>query len=160
MKLVAFLGVAALAMPAMAAPGFEKGNWAMTLSGGGNSSKEFKDSSFSLNISPSYFVTDNVELGLRQTGAYNGGFQGQSLGFADFDFSLGSKSFVPFAGANIGYSYGHNVDDSWAAGPEAGLKYFVNDTTYLYGLIAYEFNLKDSINKGSWLYNVGIGFKW
>ena len=66
----------------------------------------------------------------------------------------------PYIGANIGYQYGDNVNDSWLAGPEAGVKYFVNATTFIDANVAYEFNLEEGLDDGAFFYGLGIGFKW
>jgi hypothetical protein len=156
---VAFVGMMCVSLPTMA-QGFQKGNWALTLSGGGASTKDLEDSTFTLNVAPSYFLTDGIELGVRQVATYADGFSGATTPFVDFNFNLDNKALVPFIGANVGYSYGHDVNDSWRAGPEAGVKYFVNPTTYIEGLVAYEFDLNEGIDEGAFLYTLGIGFKW
>ena len=45
----------------------------------------------------------------------------------------------PFVGGSLGYIYGDAVSDTWVAGPEAGVRYFVNETTFILGLVEYEF---------------------
>lgn len=140
--------------------GFQKGDWALTLSGGGASTKDLDDSSFTLNVAPSYFLTNEFELGVRQLAAYNDGFTGATTAFLDYNIRLENHKLVPYVGVNFGYSYGENVSDAWRLGPEVGLKYFVNDTTYLYGNVAYEFDLNDGFDNGGFVYGVGIGFKW
>ena len=62
--------------------------------------------------------------------------------------------------------YGDAVEDTWVAGPEGGLKLFVNDTTFILGQIAYDFFFEDSddaddaFDDGRWVYTLGIGFRW
>lgn len=139
---------------------FQKGDWALTLSGGGNSTKNLDNSSFNLNVAPSYFLTNEFELGVRQTVSYNDGFDGSTTAFVDFNVRLENKNLVPYVGVSLGYSYGDSTDDSWTLAPEAGLKYFVNDTTYLYGNVSYAFDLNDGFDAGGFVYGVGIGFKF
>jgi hypothetical protein len=161
--IVALFGVFALAGTARADGdfhGFQKGDWALTLNGGGVADKDFDNSSFTLTVAPSYFLTNILEVGVRQLGAYNDGFAGATTGFANWNFRLENHKWVPFVGVNFGYSYGEGVSDAWRAGPEAGLKYFVNDTTYLYGNVSYAFDLNDGFDNGGFLYGVGIGFKF
>ena len=44
-----------------------------------------------------------------------------------------------FVGGNIGYSYGTNgVHDTWEVAPEAGVKWFLNSTTFVYFRVEYE----------------------
>lgn len=157
--LAVLLGIVA-SVGAVQAQGFEKGDWALTLSGGGVSSKDLDNSSFTLNVAPSYFLSNEFELGVRQTIAYSDGFTGATVGFLDFNFRMENRKFVPYVGANFGYSYGEGVSDDWRLGPEVGLKYFVNETTYVYGNVSYEFDLNDGFDNGGFVYGVGIGFKW
>lgn len=140
--------------------GFEKGDWALTVSGGGAATKDFSDAQFTLNVAPSYFVTDSLEFGIRQTIAYTEGFAGSTYGFMDFNIRLENPNLVPYVGVNFGYTYGENVSDAWRLGPEAGLKYFVNTTTYLYANIQYEFDLNDGFDSGGFQYGVGLGFRF
>lgn len=157
---LALVGLLVTCVPAKA-DGFKKGDWSLTLNGGGASTKDFDNSSFTLTVAPSYFVTDSIEVGVRQVGAYvDDGFAGATTGFVDFNLRLENPKFVPFAGFNFGYSYGEGVSDAWRAGPEVGLKYFVNDTTFLYGRAAYEFHLNDGFENGGFVYGVGIGFRF
>ena len=82
----------------------------------------------------------------------------------DYYFDLGV--WQPYAGATIGYIYGDNVKDSFIAGPEAGVKYFVNETTYLNAGVEYDFifddanNADDGWKDGRFVYSLGIGFKF
>ena len=79
------------------------------------------------------------------------------------DYHLDMGRFWPFFGGSIGYTYGDDVTDTWTAGLEGGLKYFVNPTTFILGRIEYDW-LLDSDDSGfsdaTWVYVIGIGFKW
>ena len=91
---------------------------------------------FGVSASLGYFLTDNFELSLRQKAAYTnidvaGAFFGQTKCAADFNFMLGSK-WQPFVGAQFGYQYGDVISDSLEAGPEAGIRYFVSPSTFLF----------------------------
>ena len=44
-------------------------------------------------------------------------------------------------------------------GPELGLKYFVNNTTYVYGIAQYEWNLNRGFNSGGFFYGLGLGVR-
>ena len=52
------------------------------------------------------------------------------------------------------------------AGPEGGVKYFVNNTTFIFGSVQYQFffedddDAEDSFDDGQWVYALGIGFRW
>ena len=52
------------------------------------------------------------------------------------------------------------MNDTWLAGPEVGLKYFVNSTTFTEVSAAYEFDLENGLDNGAFFYGLGVGFKW
>jgi outer membrane protein W len=142
------LGLAAVALMPSAAKaqeyGFDAGNWELTLSGSGTNDRDFNSTSFGVDGSIGYFFTDNLEVALRQNitytdvGAAKGSAWNGSTDIAlDFHFDLGR--WQPFVGANIGYAYGDNTNDTWEAGPEAGVKYFITQSTFVQVLAQYEF---------------------
>ena len=152
-------------------PGLDRGTWELTLTGSGASNQDVNAGSFGAQVSIGYFVIDQLEILGRQTVNYTdndnqpGGTTGLSASSAvavDYHFDL--DRFQPFVGAAIGYTYGKDTNETGFAGPEAGLKYFVNDTTFLYGLVQYQFffnsgdELTDNFDDGSFLYAIGIGF--
>jgi hypothetical protein len=149
---------ALLLTPVIANAQFEKGNLDLTLSGAGNSDKDFKDGSFNLNASLGVFASDEVEFSVRQSVSYNDGFTGVTFVAADLFLSKGT--LVPFVGVNAGVSYGEGQDPGYLAGPEIGLRYFVSSSTYVQAIAQYEFDLKEGIEDGQFLYGVGLGFRW
>ena len=50
--------------------------------------------------------------------------------------------------------------DDWFAGPEGGVKYFVNTTTFVQAIVSYEFNLQEGLDAGAFTYGLALGFKW
>ena len=148
-------------VPAIANAQFEQGNYELTLSGAGSNDQDWTTGSFSVNASLGYFTSKELELGVRQTIVWGDGgsaWSGQTQAFLDYHFDM--DRWQPFIGANIGYAYGDNVNDAWIAGPEGGVKYFVNSTTFIGASVAYEFNLEEGLDEGGFLYTLGIGFKW
>lgn len=139
--------------------GFQKDDWTLSLNGGGANDKNFDDVAFNLSLSLSRFVTDSFEIGLTQNAAYQDGFNGLTAIFANYNFRLENPKFVPYIGANIGYSYGEDIEDIFRGGPQVGLKYFVNTTTYVYGQMSYLMDLEDFDN-GAFAYGIGIGFRF
>jgi hypothetical protein len=140
---------------------FKQGDWELTLTGTGGSDKDLRDTTFGANVEIGKFLSSDFELGVRQTVAYNDSFSGATQVFGDYNFTLGKDSkLVPFVGVNLGYAYGGNTDDHFSAGPEAGLRYFVNDTTFLYGRAAYDFDLNNGFSHGAFEYSIGIGFRF
>lgn len=146
---------------------FGPGDFELTLSGTGFSDERLDGGQFQVNGSLGYFVDEHIELSVRQGLGYTdltNDFNGSTRVAVDYHFNL--DRWQPFIGANIGYLYGGPFRDTWAAGPEAGVKYFVNDTTFIYGSLAYDFffrnasNIDDEFNNGQFVYGVGIGFRW
>jgi opacity protein-like surface antigen len=100
---------AVLATSGVAQAAFEKGNWDLTLSGSGANDKDFNDGSFALTLAPGVFISDEIEVGLRQNLSYSDGFAGSTTVFADYNFNhIGDGKLVPFVGLAVGYSYGEN----------------------------------------------------
>lgn len=154
--------VLALALlPAAAHAQFEQGDWTLTLTGAGNSDKDFDATALSFAGQLGYFFTDQIEGNLRQQVSYFGNgddtFAGTTSVGGDFHFDL--DRWQPFVGGFIGYVYGDDVDSSFVVGPEGGVKYFVNSTTYVVVQAAYVFNLDES-ESDLWSYLLGIGFRW
>jgi len=153
--------LALLALPALAHAQFEAGNWELKLSGNGSNDQDFRTGDASVNLSLGYFTTKELELGVRQGLVWSDGgsaWAGDTRAFVDYHFDL--DRWQPYIGANVGYQYGENVNDSWLAGPEVGVKYFVNATTFIDVNAAYEFNLEEGLDTGAFFYGLGIGFKW
>ncbi len=149
--------------------GFNQGDWELTLVGSGSNDSDFDAGGFSVNANVGYFIVDNLEIVVRQGFGYTdfGGdsdWIGATRVAIDYHFDL--ERFQPFIGASIGYLYGDRTVDTFAAGPEAGLKFFVNETTFIYGSVAYEFlfddagDADDNFDDGQFVYALGIGFKW
>jgi hypothetical protein len=161
-----FLVVAALLLiPTFAKADFQQGNWELTLSGAGSSNKGITQGSFAINGSIGYFLTKDLELALRQSVGYQDFNAGTTItastrGAVDWHFDLGN--WKPFIGGNVGYSYGsHHVEDTWEVAPEAGLKYFLNSTTFIYGMAEYQIFFHHghgaAFDKGAFVYSVGLG---
>ncbi len=168
-RITVALTILCLALPATTfAQGFMQGDKEILLNGAGVSDKDFDSTVFSIEGSFGYFFTKNIEVALRQavaaTHVENEGssWNAATRGALDYHFDLGR--WWPFVGANIGYIYGEDVTDTWEAGLEGGLKFFVNNTTFVLGMLEYEWFLNnddsDGFNNGQWVYVIGLGFKW
>ena len=161
-----FVLVALFAMflvPAAAQAQFDEGDWEMFVAGSGASDSGFDNTSLSVSLSLGYFFNDNLEAGVRQgivfsdTDAGGSDFAATTAGFVDFHFDL--DRWQPFVGAFIGYQYGDGVDDDGNYGPEGGVKYFVNSTTFISALVQYVLPF-DSDNDEFWQYSLAVGWKW
>ncbi len=146
------------------------GPWEFTLSGAGNNNKDFNAGAFGANLSLGYFFNDVVELSGRQTITYGDSgpttsWSGSTRVAVDFHFPV-SPHLRPFIGANLGFVYGDGVHDTMEAAPEAGLKYFVNNTTFLFGMAEYQFffdnsdSLDSGFDNGQFVYTIGMGLRF
>ena len=58
------------------------------------------------------------------------------------------------------------MHDTWEAGPEAGLKYYVNSNTFVFASVQYEFffdknsSASEAFSDGEFVYGLGIGFRF
>jgi hypothetical protein len=156
-----------------AAPPADDKKWELTLVGSGTSDKEFDSTVLAANGQLGYYFTNQHEVSLRQGIGFSdsdGGdssFSGSTAIGYDFHFDFGQdQRVIPFVGASIGYLYGEDVDETGTAGLEAGLKWYVNDTTFIFGQAAYEWlfddgdDADDSFSDGRWVYSLGVGFRF
>lgn len=170
-RIVAVSSILCLILPAAGfAQGFSQGDKVLSLNGVGLSDKDFDSSTFSVSGEFGYFLTDRIEAAIRQTVGFSdfedsgSNWNGSTRGALDYNFDLGR--FWPFVGGSIGYVYGDGVTDSWVGGPEAGLRFFVNQTTFILGMIEWEFFFNnnddddDSFSDSVFIYTIGIGFRW
>ena len=153
--------LALLALPSLSQAQFEAGNWALELSGQGSNDKDWRTGDASVQFNLGYFMTKELEIGVRQRLIWGDGgsaWAGNTTAAVDYHFDL--DRWQPYVGANIGYTYGSDTEDAWNAGPEIGVKYFVNTTTFIDAQAAYEFDLNNGLDSGQFLYTLGLGFRW
>lgn len=136
-----------------------------TLAGNGATSVKGWNTSFGLNagLSLEGVLVSPLEVGVRQGIGLvdNRDVRGDTALFADFNVPV-SKRLTAFVGADIGDVYGQGVNNTVFAGPEAGLKLFVVEKTYIYGRVNYDFQLTDrsGTDRDSLRYTVGVGIKF
>ena len=149
----------------------ERGKWELTLAGIGASDKDFNNNAFGLSAGLGYFVIDNVELSLRQTVVYVNAADtttdASTVGALDLHFPLGDGGRIqPFIGGNVGFFYGDTSPDALEYGPEAGVKYFLNTTTFIYFRAEYQVYSQSGHNGGNssddqqYVFGLGIGFRF
>jgi len=149
--------------------GFNARDWTFSISASGTSDDSVDNTTFSAEASLGYFLTHGLEVGARQGIGYadvEGGddlWNGSTRVYADYNFDL--QRFQPFLGVNVGYLYGDNVNETWIAGPEGGLKFFLVKDAYLLGMVEYSFVLDggdedDAFDNGRFVYTLGIGVRW
>jgi len=137
---------------------FHKGDGDFTLSGTGHSDKSLSNTDVGATASLGYMLTSDFEIGLRQDLNVGSSVSGATSAFADYNFTFGK--IVPFIGVNAGYAYGGGIPNFWSAGPEAGVRYFLNTTTYIYAKAAYDFDLNKGVNSGDFQYTAGLGLRF
>lgn len=169
-KFIVFFMAVMLALPAVAMARFQAGDKEFTLSGSGTSDNDFDNNTFSAEFGLGYFFSDMLEGILRQQAGFiardpgNDDWNGSTSVGADLNFQFGN--WVPFLGATIGYIYGDGVDETWIGSPEAGLKAFVNPTTFIQALVQYQWffdsadEADENFDDGRFVYSLGIGFRF
>ena len=165
-SLAAVVGVVGFSAPAHAE--FEQGDYELRLSGFGQNDVNFDAFTANMSAQLGYFLTDTFELGVRQDINYTDAGPGSNLSggtavFANFHFGNRGDALQPFIGANLGYLYGDNVNETFVAGPEIGLKYFFYEQWFLFAQAEYQFffdngdEADESIDDGVFNYRLGLG---
>lgn len=146
---------------------YKRGDLELTLGGSGSSDNSFDNSVINFEAGLGIFLTENFE-----------GIWRQGISFADvddsnvwngstrlaFDYHFNWQPWYPYVGFNIGYLYGDTVKEQFIAGPDGGVKYFVNRTTYILCGIEYQVlftetnEVDDNFDDGRFVYVLGIGF--
>ena len=165
--------IAALCLlPAAAAFGQNtaRGPFELELGGSGANGPNFNGFTAAVNGSLGYYFNDNLEISVRQSLAYSDvagvSWDASTRVALDYHIPLGDQGqFQPFFGANIGYVYGQGIHDTFEGAPEAGLKYYVNATTFIYGSVEYQFffdqhSTTSAFSDGQFIYGLGIGFRF
>jgi hypothetical protein len=165
-----FVAMALMLLPAVAANAqFQAQDWELTLGGSGSNGPDFNGTSWAVNGSLGYFLTKEFEVGVRQSVGYTdinvgSAWNASTRVFIDYHFDLGR--WQPYIGGNIGFVYGDSVKDTWEAAPEAGIKFFVNSTTFIQLSAEYQFffdegsDASDAFSDGQFVYGLNIGFRW
>jgi len=144
------------------------GDWEFTLGGGGATSQDIDNTDANVDVSVGYFLTDEWMVAIRQSLSFNdqgeSNLNGSTRAALDYHFDLGR--WQPFVGVNAGGVYGDNVEDTFAAGLEAGVKFYVKEETFLFFRGEYQWffddgdEADDTFDDGSFIYTFGIGFNF
>jgi hypothetical protein len=84
-------------------------------------------------------------------------WNGVTRAYYNYQFDLGRPE--PFVGANFGFEYGDVADESFIAGPEAGLQYYVKPKTFIEAMLEYQLPF-DDVDEADLVYSLGIGFNF
>lgn len=161
--------ICAALLPASVLANAVQGDREVTLSGAGSSDKDFNNTLFSVDGSIGWYLSDRSAWGIRQqinvsdTERDSTNFSGATRVFYDYHFG---EHVRPFIGVSIGGIYGDRVDDSFTAGPEIGLKYYIGTKTFIIGMMEYQFlfkNVDDADSRfddGAFFYSLGLGYNF
>ena len=166
-KLIFIFLIVPMLFAVPSAMAYQKGDLELTLGGSGSSDESFDGTVFNIEGGLGYFLTQNLEAVWRQGISYadvpgSNDWNGSTRLAFDYNFDLGP--FFPYLGFNFGYLYGDTVEEQFIAGPEGGVKYFVNSTTFLTAGLEYQVlskdaeDLDDNFDDGRFVYILGIGF--
>lgn len=150
--------------------GPDGGDWEFLLAASGANDSNFDSGAFSLGASLGLFLSDHFELGARHNMTFfdqddaDSNFAATTRGFLDFHLDL--DRLRPFIGVNAGGLYGDEVDEAFVIGPEAGLKFYALQKTFILGQMEYQFAFEDvddadeAADDGQFVYTLGIGFNF
>jgi hypothetical protein len=166
-----FMATSILTLPVsvFSAPIFKTGDMELSLAGSGSSDKDFDATTTSVEGTLGHFFSPTLEAIFRQGIGFSDTPNGSDWNGSTrvgIDYNLPFSRYIPYFGASIGYLYGDSVKEQFIAGPEAGLKSFVNETTFILAAVEYQFlfedtdDADDAFDDGRFVYTLGIGFKW
>jgi hypothetical protein len=148
-----------------------KGVREVTFGGSGGSNRQLSDSFGGGTMSLGMYFNNEWQGVIRQSLNYTnpgGGptrWSGSTRVAADYHITtLGSA--MPFFGASFGRIYGSSLRDTWSAGLEAGLKYYVARKVFVFGMGEYSWlfqrtrELDNNFGSGQLYFTTGIGFNF
>jgi len=146
------------------------GTQEVTLGGAGGSDKDFKETIMSVQGSWGTYFDSSAMWGLRQT--VNVRDSDDSSAVIDgatrvfYDYHFGNGVTRPFIGANFGGFYGRNVKSTFAAGPELGVKHWLQSNVFMSAMVEYQFlfrtssDARDRYDDGALLYSINLGYNF
>ena len=170
-RIMLLVAAVLLVLPAGAMAAFQAGDSELTLFGTGSSDNSFDSNTFNMQLGYGMFFSDMLEGVIRQDLGIvvrdNAGddWNASTAVGADLNFDM-AAGLTPFVGGTVGYLYGDNVNNTWFAAPEGGVKFFANPTTFIQALVQYQWlfdnsdEATDNFDDGRFVYGLGIGFKW
>lgn len=146
-----------------------RGQKELTFSGSGTTSKNFDTGGMSMTAEYGVYLNPRVEAGIRQSLGWSKGAEDSSWSGATrfyLDYHFGSAQWRPYLGASLGGLYGNDTEETWFAGPEAGLKYYVQPAAFLFAQIEYQIffqgasEISDRLSDGAYYYSFGAGYNF
>lgn len=161
-RLIVLALVGIFALPAVSEAQFTFGDRTFTIGAGtGTSDDSFDNNDIDIQASLGYFWMDNMEAVFRQDINYNINDDMRGLSRVALDYYLPAGGMNPYVGASLGFQYGDGVSENFFIGPEVGMKYFLNDTTFFAPIIEYHFGLdSDDDFDDRFVYSFGLGLRF
>jgi len=166
--LFAFMAFMLITGPAQSAP--VGGDHEVEIAGGFFHAQGSDSGSLNADLQLGHYLSPGWEIGFRQAVNYNFVDDGPDAWIATttpfllYNFHL-SDRFVPFVGVAAGAAW-NDKDVTGTLGPNAGIKIFLTDQTYLGLRYRYEwfFNkfkrINNNADQGNHVGTIGIGFVW
>lgn len=147
------------------------GDMEFTLSGNGVSNKDLDNSSGGAGASLGWYLNDTLEFAVRQNITYFNADSGSDSWAGTTRVALDQHILArgpvrPFIGVNFGGIYGDDVNETWVAGLEAGAKFYVKESTFIFAMVDYGWSFDDSddaddtFSDGGFTWSLGIGFNF
>ena len=143
----------------------------VTFGGNGGSNRNLSDSFGGFSGSYGLYFNNEWQGVLRQSLNYhNPAGAGTTWGgstrlAADYHFTdLGMT--MPFVGASFGRIYGSSLKDTWSAGLEAGVKYYLQRKFFIFGMAEYNWlferarRVDNNFGSGQFIFTTGLGFNF
>jgi hypothetical protein len=151
--------------------------WEVTLGGTGTNDENFDVGAGQLTGSVGYYFSEWTELSLRHSVSYSDdlaappGISPEDVWAFQtrlaFDLHFPMPVVTPYVGALVGYVYGDTpVDDTFAIGPEAGIKIYVQHDAFIQVGAEWVFftdresTIDDTFEDGQIFYFAGIGLRF
>jgi hypothetical protein len=168
-KTLSLIAVVFTLLPAVCQAQFGRGLRELTLSGSGSSSREFSSGTVSATGELGWYYSPRLEFGLRQSLSWSKDEQDTTWNGATrlySDYHFGSSQWRPYLGASFGVAYGDDANTTLFAGPEAGLKFYVQPAAFLFVQMEYQFffegatEFSSKIDDGAYAYSFGAGYNF
>ena len=149
-----------------------KGVRELSFGGSGGSNRELSDSFGGASVSYGVYLSDQWQGVIRQSVNYHNPRGGSTTWNGStriaFDYHITDMgSAMPFFGVNAGRIYGTSLRDSWTAGLEAGLKYYVQPRIFVFAMAEYNWFFQSAreiddrdFGSGQFSWTAGIGFNF
>jgi hypothetical protein len=161
MKLIAtgclLLGALCIASAQVTPIGPKKGGYILDFSASYDKPQN-NDASTQFSISPMFFVTDNIGLGVQVDWFHQNGYDDTFLGVEGRYYfnGMGNNLFKPFVGAAYGIDHTTGFGDTTTWELRAGAHYFVANNVAITGMLEWEQNRFSGVNETD--FNIGFGF--